>query len=212
MRSRKKLLKSSLVYAIIDKEVLKHRPLSSVAKELLGLKVSIMQLRDKVSSKKMVLSQAEGLSRILAGSNSLFIINDFVDIAQIVRCDGVHLGQDDLPIEYARKLLGKNKLIGISCHSFTQAQEAQNKGADYIGIGPVFSTLTKPEYTPVGCGLLQECKGKITIPYFAIGGITAENTREIKFAGANRIAVAGGLLNAKDINKAVRDYRRALNS
>ncbi len=193
MKSRKVLLKRSLLYLILDKP-----RLTKLSSDVVG----IIQLRDKVSDKSHVLSAAVRLARLLSKSKTLFIVNDYIDIAILSGSDGVHLGQDDLPLKQARKLLGKNKIIGISCHNLRQALKAQKEGADYIGIGPIYSTATKPEYKAIGLRVLRQLRGKIKIPYFAIGSINESNIKEITAAGARRIAVCRAILKADDPNRA----------
>ncbi|MDD5129001.1 MAG: thiamine phosphate synthase [Candidatus Omnitrophica bacterium] len=187
MKSRKILLKKSLLYLIIDKPG--YAKLSSCG-------VGIIQLRDKFSAKSQVLKSAVKLSKLLNGTKTLFIVNDYIDLALLSGADGVHLGQGDLPLKQARILLGKDKIIGISCHSLKQALKAQKDGADYIGIGPVYSTATKPEYRPIGLRVLRQLKGRIRIPYFAIGDVNEANLGQIIACGAKRIAVARAILKA----------------
>jgi thiamine-phosphate pyrophosphorylase len=193
MKSRKVLLKRSLLYLILDKP-----RLTRLSSDVVG----VIQLRDKASDKSHVLSAAVRLARFLSKSKTLFIVNDYIDIAILSGSDGVHLGQDDLPLKQARKLLGKNKIIGISCHNLRQALKAQKEGADYIGIGPIYSTVTKPEYKAIGLKVLRQLRGKIKIPYFAIGSINESNIKEITAAGARRIAVCRAILKADDPNRA----------
>jgi thiamine-phosphate pyrophosphorylase len=197
MNSRKKLLKGLRLYVIIDKETLKNTPVAFAAHKAIACGVKLLQLRDKISPKKIILENARAICKFK--KRSLVIINDHPDIACVVNCDGVHLGQDDLPIKEARKLLGRDKLIGISCHSLKHALTAQENGADYIGIGPIFSTPTKPGRGPIGLNILKNLKNKIKIPYFAIGGINLNNLEIVKAAGAKRIAVCREILRAADM-------------
>ena len=193
MKSRKILLNKSLLYLILDKPGFTKLSLDGVG---------LIQLRDKVSDKAHLLSLANKLARRLKKTKTLFIINDHIDLAIVCGADGVHLGQGDLPLKQARSLLGKDKLIGISCHNLQQALKAQKDGADYIGIGPVYPTATKPEYRAIGLRVLQQLKGKIKIPYFAIGNVHKGNIKEISAAGARRIAVCRAILKADDPSRA----------
>jgi len=124
---------------------LKNKPIFNTVNKIKEAGVDIIQFRSKKSKKESILKDALGLRKLLLNSQALFIINDYLDIAKMVDCDGIHLGQDDTSIEIARQVLGKDKIIGISCHNLRQAKNAQNRGADYISIGPVFSTSTKHE-------------------------------------------------------------------
>ncbi|RKY31881.1 MAG: thiamine phosphate synthase [Candidatus Omnitrophota bacterium] len=197
MRSKKAWLKKSLVYAVIDKEILKKKKktLAAAAKRIKSQGIKLVQLRDKKSKKANVLIEACMLSKILKGS-SLFIINDFLDVASICGADGIHLGQDDTSVSLARKIIGKEKIIGVSCHSLKQALKAQSQGADYIGVGPIFKTPLKAKGKPVGLRLLEKIVKKIKIPVFAIGGINRNNAWQIYAVGAKRIAVCRALLEA----------------
>ncbi len=198
MKSRKRLLKKSQLYLILDKPTLAKRSLKSIYSAVSGGRLGLIQLRDKRSAKSEVLSLAVKLSQRLSKTKTLFIVNDYLDLAVASGADGLHLGQTDMPLKQARKILGKDYIIGISCHNFAQALKAQKQGADYIGIGPVYATATKPEYKPIGLEILRQLKDKIKIPYFAIGDIGLKNVKEIIAAGAKRIAVCREILKAKD--------------
>ena len=200
MKSRKKLLKKSRLYLILDKKTC-GKPLVKTAAKILRSKIGVVQLRSKCEDKNAVLKDAIELSRVFKDSAKIFIINDYPEIARIAGCDGVHLGQDDLPVRAARKLLGASMIIGVSCHSLRQALAAQKQGADYIGIGPVFATRTKPDYRPIGLETLKKLKGRIRIPYFAIGDIRKENIRDIAASGARRAAVCRAILKSNNIGK-----------
>ncbi len=189
MKSRKNLLKKSLLYIVVNSSGLSGDILINQTLSAIKLGADIIQLRNKTDSKLIILEQAFRLRKLLSPSRSLFIVNDYLDVALISKADGVHLGQDDLPIEAARKLMGKSAVIGISCHSLKQAIAAQNSGADYLGIGPVFATPTKPDVAPIGLNIASAAAKRIRIPFFAIGGINKNNLQEIIRCGVKRIAV-----------------------
>lgn len=170
----------------------------------------MFQLRDKLHSKQKVLDSALEMAGILDRDKTLFIVNDYPDIAALCGADGVHLGQGDLGLKQARMLLGEDKIIGVSCHSLTQARQAQEAGADYIGIGPVYPTATKPGCRAIGINALRRLKGKINIPYFAIGGIDEDNIEQVIQAGASRAAVCRSVLGAAEPLKAARTLFRKL--
>jgi len=193
MKSKNVLLEKSLLYLILDKPDFSRLPYDGVG---------IIQLRDKFSGKRQILSSAIKLASRLSKTKTLFIINDYIDVALACKADGVHLGQDDIPLKAARSLLGKDKIIGISCHNLRQALKAQKEGADYIGIGPIYPSVTKPEYEAIGLKVLRKLKDKIKIPYFAIGDIREGNIKEISASGARRIAVCRAILEAGDPNRA----------
>lgn len=196
MHWKKELLKKSRLYVIADKKVFGTRFPLDIAAKTKGIHPLIIQLRDKESKKEAVLEAAWVWRKLCARQKNLFILNDYIDIARIVDSDGIHLGQDDLPLPIARRLLDKDKIIGVSCHNLNQAIKAQREGADYLSIGPIFSTPTKPEYKAVGLDLIKEVKKKIRIPFFAIGGINQKNLAKVLASGAERIAVCRA---AKDL-------------
>ena len=156
--------------------------------------VGWVQYRDKNASRRKVYEEAIKLKDLAGKHNAVFIVNDYSDIALAVDARGVHLGQDDLPVKEARKILGKGKIIGVSTHCIEQALEAEQAGADYIGFGPVFHTSTKDAGSPRGIDLLGEIKNKVSIPVVAIGGINLENIHSVLEAGVDAVAVASAIL------------------
>jgi len=210
MSSKKKLLRNSRLYVVIDKGVLKERPLIRAAERITRAGAQIIQLRDKCRDKRAILRDALELKGLLSKSGALFIINDHIDIAMLVDSDGLHLGQQDLPVEAARKLLGKDKIIGLSCHNIRQALEAQDRGLDYIGIGPIFPTSTKPNTTAVGLDLISECRDRIRIPFFAIGGVTEKNIGMVSSYGGQRVAVCKAICTAGNITAAAKNFYKLL--
>jgi len=198
------------LYVIVDRNAMGRRDLVYVAKEAIAGGADVIQLRDKDAAVKDLMKVGLTLRKLTYRSGVLFIVNDRTDIAKAVDADGVHLGQDDLPIKIARSILGKHKIIGLSTHSISQAEEAQKKGADYIGVGPIFATPTKPEYKAVGVDLIRRVKNKIKIPFVAIGGINESNLDKVLTAGASRIAVIRAVCGAEDIRRAARNLKERL--
>ncbi len=164
--------------------------------------VGIIQYRCKEGTDLERLTEAKNLSFICKKYQALFIINDRIDIALAVDADGVHLGQDDLPTSVARKLIGEELLIGKSTHSIEQLKQAASEGCDYLGLGPINSTQTKPGSNPIGLELLLEASNTIKLPWFAIGGINTSTISSILSSGASRVAVVGAIMNANDPSKA----------
>jgi len=184
------------LYAIVDYELLKDR-IYKVTQEIITAGVEIIQFRAKGLRDKELVSQALRLRHI--AKDITFIINDRLDIALIVEADGVHLGQNDLPVPLARKLL-KEKIIGLSTHNLEEAIQASKEEIDYLSIGPIYHTHTKKDAkTPLGPEIITKIKKLISTPVIAIGGINEENINEVIKAGADGIAIASGLLKAKDI-------------
>lgn len=164
-------------------------PFSEMVEAVLNAEVKFIQLREKEGSRRRIYEDAVRLRELTRSFNAALIINDHADIALAVDADGVHLGQDDLPLKEARKIMGK-KIVGISTHNLEQAKEAEDGGADYIGFGPVFHTTTKDAGTPKGIDDLSIIKENVNIPVIAIGGITLHNIKSVIDAGADAVAVA----------------------
>lgn len=205
------MLRSSVLYAIVDKAVLGKRPLERTVRDLVRAGVTLFQLRDKASSRREILEDALLLSRIASKSGSVFIVNDHPDIAMISQADGVHLGQDDLPVRLVRKLSGRKMIIGVSCSNIDQAVKAQSEGADYIGIGPIFPTSTKSDAQAIGLELVRQCSKSIKIPFFPIGGIDRGNIGRIRSSGSAQAAVCRALIASGDVKKSANSLSKLLN-
>ncbi len=189
MKSKKALLKKSQLYLILNRD-------SSSLKDLdfFQGQPGIVQLRDKLADAKQIFNLALKLSKFYRKTNTLFIVNNDPILALLSLADGVHLGQEDLALKAARCILGKDKLIGISCSNLKQALKAQNDGADYLGIGPIYKSPLKPRSKAIGLKVLRQLKKRIKIPYFAIGNINENNLTEILATQARRIAVSRAVL------------------
>lgn len=159
--------------------------------------VGIIQLRDKFLEGRELLARAQQLVAATRDSNTLAIINDRADIAAAARADGVHLGQDDLSVAAARRVVGTQMLVGVSTHNIHQARQAVLDGANYLGAGPTFTSTTKEFTEFAGLDYLRQVAGEISLPTYAIGGITAENLAEVLETGIDRVAVAGAVTGAK---------------
>ena len=168
--------------------------LKEIVTIVLSTGVRWIQYREKDKSRRDIYRGALMLRELTDKFRASLIVNDYADIAIAVNADGVHLGQDDLPLKEARKILGKEKIIGISTHSIEQAIEAEQGGASYIGFGPIFHTKTKDAGEPKGIEILREVKRHIKIPVIAIGGISAENLESVIDAGADAVAVSSAII------------------
>jgi thiamine-phosphate pyrophosphorylase len=187
------------LYAIVDPEQTKGRATETVLRELLEGGIKLLQLRAKVMPAGDFLQLARVTRSLTRSYDCRLIVNDRVDIALACEADGVHLGQEDLPLHAARKLMA-NKMIGVSTHEVEQACEAERGGADYIGFGPMFGTTTKETgYSARGLGMLRRVRDAVNIPIVAIGGITEGNVNEVWRAGADSAAIITDLLGADDI-------------
>lgn len=179
-------------------------------KKIVSRGVDIFQLRDKNLCDKELLAAAKEIVSFCKKRKALFIINDRVDVALAAGADGVHLGQGDLPIKEARKILPRNFLIGVSTHSLKQALKAQEEGADYIGFGPLFATKTKPRLSPIGVGEIEKLNEKIKIPYFAIGNINLKNLKLLRKKNVKRIAVHSAIYNLKEPKEKILAFKKEL--
>jgi thiamine-phosphate pyrophosphorylase len=197
-------LQLSPLYAILDPEQIKSRAIETALLELLEGGIQWLQLRAKTMAPRDFLQLACAARKRTPSSRCRLIVNDSVDIALACDADGVHLGQEDLPLHAARKLMGE-RMIGISTHDVTQAKEAEAGGADYIGFGPIFGTTTKATgYSARGLEMLRQVRGTVKIPIVAIGGITEANVAEVWQAGADSAAIISDLLSADDIANKVK--------
>lgn len=192
------------IYLVTDDGCLQGRALIDCVREALEGGVTLVQYRAKTASSAEMYNEALQLKALCDSFNVPLIINDRLDIAMAVGAAGVHLGQDDLPCAAARKLLGEDYIIGVSAHNPAEAKAALQSGADYLGCGAVFGTATKADVQKLGTdGLAAICKAK-GLPVVGIGGVTADNYREVRAAGADGAAIVSGILAQPDIRATVR--------
>ncbi len=190
---------------------------AAFTRELISAGVDVLQLRDKQLDDRPLLARAQQLRSLIdelscENVKPLFIMNDRPDLALIAGADGVHVGQDELPVSEVRKLVGTRLQIGVSTHSIEQARAAVLAGADYLGCGPTFPSGTKQFESFPGLAFLREVAAEIALPAFAIGGITGVNLPSVQEAGFTRVAVSGAIAGAKDPGKVARDFRDQLNA
>jgi thiamine-phosphate pyrophosphorylase len=199
------------LYAIIDPSRAGGRLPSTIAKDLLSAGVRLIQFRDKHASSRQLYETCVELSELLRGSGGAFIVNDRADIARAVDAEGVHLGQDDLPVEMGRRILAPHQWIGCSTHSVGQVVAADRARADYIAFGPIFSTTSKENPDPVvGLEGLREARRVTRKPLVAIGGITLATARDVVAAGADSVAVIGDLLKGPELRGRAREFLSVL--
>lgn len=192
------------IYLVTDDGCLQGRELLDCVREALEGGVTLVQYRAKTASSAEMYDEALQLKALCDSFNVPLIINDRLDIAMAVGAAGVHLGQDDLPCAAARKLLGEDYIIGVSAHNPAEAKTALQSGADYLGCGAVFGTATKADVKKLGTeGLTAICREK-GLPVVGIGGVTADNYREVRAAGADGAAIVSGILAQPDISATVR--------
>jgi thiamine-phosphate pyrophosphorylase len=172
--------------------------------------VDLVQLRMKQAADEEILAAAGRLKRVCDAHHALLIVNDRPDLAAAAEADGVHLGQDDIAVDAARRLVGPDRLIGLSTHTPAQIDAAAASDIDYIGVGPVNETPTKPGRPAVGIELVAYAARHAAVPFFAIGGISADNLEEVRAAGGDRVAVVRALTGAADPEATARELRAAL--
>jgi thiamine-phosphate pyrophosphorylase len=195
------------LYIILDPSVCPSRSLIEVLKTAAEAGAVLFQYRNKTASMKDAYVEALALRQAAAKAGVLFIVNDRCDLALAIDADGVHLGQGDLPLDLARKVMGPEKLIGISTHSPTQVRDATAGKPDYLGFGPIFTPGSKQDHDPVvGLEGLRSIRSLTPLPVFAIGGIQIDQVGEVVRAGANGVAVISAILKAPDISHAVRSF------
>ena len=195
------------LYLILDERWASQRSLEDVLRAAAGHGVRLFQYRNKNGSAEEVYHKALCLRRAAHDAHVVFILNDRCDIALAVGADGVHLGQDDLPLDLARRVMGPQGIIGVSTHTSYEVQEAATNGADYLGFGPIFPTTTKLDHEPiVGLTGLQSVRPLTTLPIFAIGGIAMDSIEQVRLAGANGAAVASAIFEAPDLESAIRPF------
>lgn len=194
------------IYAILDPGFAE-QPIARLAEVLAHSGIKLMQLRDKHSPAQRVYQQARDLGAILAPRGVRFIVNDRADVAAICGAGGVHVGQDDLPVEDARRICGASRWVGVSTHDLEQLRAADRTSADYIAVGPIFPTGTKENPDPVvGVDFVRLARQITRKPLVAIGGITLESAPEVFRAGADTVAIIRDLIAAPDPGARAREY------
>jgi len=202
LKRHDKLSRLSGVCVIVDTAALKGREETEVAARAIKGGAVVIQLRDKRYPRAKLLDTARRLKKICSANGVLFIINDHLDIALAAEADGLHLGQEDLPLTEARRLLPMGTLIGCSTTSVAQAVRARSDGADYVAVGSIYPTRSKEKYRLVGLAMLERVRTAVSLPLVAIGGINHINVKEVMKAGADGVAVISAVLGADDVERA----------
>jgi len=193
------------LYVILDKQSLMGRDELGIAGQIIEGGASVIQLRDKQSEKGELLLVAQKLKELCSQAGVLLIINDYLDLAMAVDADGLHVGQEDLPLPVIRRELHIDKIVGCSVTTLSQATKAQDEGADYIAVGSIFPTTTKRRAIVVGVDMLKELRRTVSTPLVAIGGINQNNVGEVVSAGADAVAVISAVLGEEDVRRAVQE-------
>jgi len=210
LRHNKRAQVSGL-YVIIDTQALKGRSELDVARQAIQGGARMIQLRDKLRPKGMLVPLARELKKACAESGALFIVNDYLDLAIDSDADGLHIGQEDLPIEVARKMLPGDKILGSSSATMQEAIKAEEEGADYIAVGCIYPTPSKSPTRLAGLKTLRQVKNKVSVPVVAIGGINEDNIAKVISSGADAVAVISAVLGADDVGEASHRLTQIIN-
>jgi len=205
-------VKDPRLYVILDRAAARGRDLLTILDATLAGGCRLVQLREKEWPSGRLLPMAERLRDRCRAAGATFVVNDRLDLALALGADGVHLGQDDLPPAAARPLLRPGMILGLSTHSPEQARAAQAAGADYVAVGSMFPTGTKPDFQLVGPELIGKLRGEISVPLIGIGGITHDNVAQVIHAGADGVAVISAVCAAPDPEAATRRFLGAIES
>ena len=197
------------LYLILDQQYT-NRDIVSIAIEAAEAGVDVIQYREKILHGKGALSVAKRLREVTEEAGVMFIVNDDPALALGAGADGAHLGQEDIPVDVARRILGRNKVIGISTHSIEEALDAGRLDVDYIGFGPIFHSVTKRVTSPHGLEGVRRIRGSVSMPVIVIGGIDQGNVSAVIRAGADGVAVISAVLSAPDVKKAVSELKEGI--
>ncbi len=197
------------LYLVTDRRLMSCKTIEDSVSLGIAGGASVVQLREKDCSSREFYELALRVKKITKPAGVPLIINDRIDICMAADADGVHLGQKDLPCKEARRILGKDKIIGVSAALPEEAAQAQQDGADYLGVGAVFPTSTKTDTRPVTPDIIREIRAAVTIPFVVIGGVNPENIRTLSGLGINGAAVVSAVIAKPDITAAAREMRKA---
>lgn len=201
------------LYVILDPLQIPQRSVEEVCDILLAAGVRLIQYRNKNAPSRTIFEHSAVLARLAEQAGARFIVNDRADIARASAADGVHVGQDDLPVEFARAVIGAGKWVGFSTHNLAQLAAAENTSADYVAFGPIFATSSKENPDPpVGIEGLRRARAATRKPLVAIGGITLAKVAEVLRVGADSVAVISDILKAPDIQSRAREFLEAARS
>jgi thiamine-phosphate pyrophosphorylase len=198
------------LYAIVDTGYVEPDRVPDVTEQLIQGGVDLIQLRAKKLPLAAITELGKKMRAIIPATGPLFILNDHPEIVPEIGADGIHVGQDDLSVAGARAQAGGGGIVGKSTHSLNQAIAAEKEGADYIGVGPIYATPTKPDYVPVDPVLIGQVRDAVRVPQFCIGGINEQTLSEVLAAGARRIVIVSALLQSADIPAYCRRVREQL--
>jgi len=213
-REKTRRLAESSLYLLTPPDIIDPGILVPMVVEVVRAGADIIQFRNKTGTTRELIETGGALCEAVHREGALFLVNDRADVALATGADGVHLGQEDLPLSWARRIIGREHggIIGISTHSIEQALRAEAEGADYVGFGPVFPTPAKSGYAPIGTAHFAVLNKRLRIPCFAIGGIYSGNVGQVREAGVRRVAVCNGVFGQGDVAGATALIKQRLHS
>ena len=201
------------LYLVTDASLSRNRTHTQVVEAAIRGGVTAVQYREKSANTRQMIDEARALRQLCRAAGVPFIVNDRIDVALAVDADGVHVGQDDMPVAMARRLIGNSRILGVSAGNVDEARRAEEQGANYIGASPIFATATKPDAPPaIGVEGLRKMTRVVSIPVVAIGGMNVENVSSVIAAGASGVAVVSAIVGAEDVEAAARSIRAAAQS
>ena len=210
--TRQTILDTDL-YCLTAEKFSRGRGNIEVVRAMLDAGVRLVQYREKEKKSGVMLEECLEIRRMTREAGAAFIVNDHIDLALMVGADGVHIGQEDFPVQAVRRLVGENMAIGLSTHAPQEALAAVESGADYIGVGPIFRTFTKEDVVdPVGFEYLEYVAGNLGVPFVAIGGIKEHNVAEVVRRGARCVAMVTEIVEAEDIGAKITALRQQMQS
>jgi len=211
LNQRLQRLKSARLYAIVDTGYVELDRIPYVTEQLVLGGVDLIQLRAKKQTLEEIAILGRAMRDVIPPDGPLFILNDHPELVSGIGAEGIHVGQDDLSVAEARAQAGSEVIVGKSTHALDQAVAAEKEGADYIGVGPIYATPTKPDYVPVGPALIGQVRAAVRVPQFCIGGINEKTLPEVIAAGAQRVVIVSALLQSADIPAYCKRVREPLN-
>jgi thiamine-phosphate pyrophosphorylase len=204
VQRRAKVQRIKGLYAIVDRQALRGRDPATATRQIIAGGAQVVQWRDKTGDKGAVLATARALRELCQRANVLFVVNDHADVAILCEADGIHVGQEDLPVSELRKLMPVGMVVGCSANNLSEAVKAQADGADYLGVGAIYPTGTKAVTRQTSLEVLKAIKEKVAIPVVGIGGINHDNIHDVMQTGADGAAVISALLGSEDVEDATR--------
>jgi thiamine-phosphate pyrophosphorylase len=199
LNARRDRLATARLYALVDTGYVALDRIMAITEQLVLGGVDLIQLRAKKQTLEQVALLGQAMRDVIPPDGPLFVLNDHPELVSGMGADGIHVGQDDLSVDEALALAGEGIIVGKSTHALDQAIAAEKEGADYIGVGPIYATMTKPDYIPVGPALIGQVRAAVSVPQFCIGGINEETLPEVIAAGARRVVIVSALLQSADI-------------